>query len=173
MKLGTDSQSAFRNVLVRNLSIGGPPPDLPAARRRRADSGISWEIVDGGVAENICARNIDIARADSPLFLRLGDRGRVRPEARRPAPGQLRRIVYDHISGEDNGPRGSYFMGLPERHIEDVALRDVALEVGATDQPVPKQEDIEEMRDVYPDAHMIAGRYRRMACGHAMSMDSH
>jgi hypothetical protein len=70
-------------------------------------------------------------------------------------PGRLRRIVYDQISGEDNGSRGSYFMGLPERHIEDIALRDVVLEVGATDKPIPNQEGIGEMRDTYPDAHMI------------------
>jgi hypothetical protein len=156
VKLGTDSQSAFRNVLIRNLQLGGPPADMPAINRRRSESGISWEIVDGGVAENVYARNIRIARADSPLFLRLGDRGRVRPEQSRPAPGRLRRIVYEGISGEDNGARGSYFMGLPDRHIEDVALSDVNLLVGATDRPVPKQEGIAEMRDLYPDAHMIA-----------------
>ena len=46
-------------------------------------------------------------------------------------------------------------MGLPERPIEDVALRDVRLQVGATDKPAPKQEAIAEMRDTYPDAHMI------------------
>lgn len=77
------------------------------------------------------------------------------PESPRPKPGSLRRIVYDQISGADNGSRGSYFMGLPERHIEDVALRDVALQVGGTDKSVPRQEDIPEMRDTYPDAHMI------------------
>ncbi|HTQ35490.1 MAG TPA: glycosyl hydrolase family 28 protein [Steroidobacteraceae bacterium] len=157
LKLGTDSQSGFRNVLARNLDIGGPPPELPAINRKRSDSGISWEIVDGGVAENLCARDIRIARADSPLFLRLGDRGRVRPEEPKPPPGRLRRIVFANVSGTDNGARGSYFMGLPERHIEDVALREVNLEVGATDQPVPKQQDIAEMRADYPDAHMIAG----------------
>ncbi len=157
IKLGTDSQSVFRNVLLRNLQIGGPSADMPAINRRRAESGISWEIVDGGRAENIYAKNIDITRADSPLFLRLGDRGRVRPEESRPTPGTLRRIVYEQISGADNGSRGSYFMGLPERHIQDVVLSDVALEVGATDKPVPKQADIAEMRNVYPDAHMIQG----------------
>jgi hypothetical protein len=47
-------------------------------------------------------------------------------------------------------------MGLPDRHIEDVALSDVNLLVGATDRPAPKQEGIAEMRDLYPDAHMIA-----------------
>ncbi len=156
VKLGTDSQSVFRNVLIRNLQIGGPSAEMFAVNRRRSESGISWEIVDGGVAENIYARDIEISRADSPLFLRLGDRGRVRPEEARPKPGTLRRIVYERISGTDNGSRGSYFMGLPERHIQDVALRDVTLEVGATDKPVPKQEAIPEMRDTYPDAHMIA-----------------
>ncbi|MEJ0005169.1 MAG: glycosyl hydrolase family 28 protein [Steroidobacteraceae bacterium] len=155
IKLGTDSQSVFRNVLIRNLDLGGPSQQMSAVNRRRAESGVSWEIVDGGVAQNIYARNIRISRADSPLFLRLGDRGRVRPGEPRPKPGSLRRIVYDQISGADNGSRGSYFMGLPERHIEDVALRDVALQVGGTDKSVPRQEDIPEMRDTYPDAHMI------------------
>ena len=155
VKLGTDSQSVFRNVLIQNLQIGGPTAEMPAINRRRAESGISWEIVDGGVAENVYARHIHIARADSPLFLRLGDRGRVRPGQPRPRPGTLRRIVYDQISGADNGARGSYFMGLPERHIQDVALRDVALEVAASDKPVPSQGSIAEMRDTYPDAHMI------------------
>ena len=139
VKLGTDSQSIFRNVLLRNLQIGGPSADMPAINRRRAESGISWEIVDGGRAENIYARNIQISRADSPLFLRLGDRGRVRPGEPRPAPGTLRHIVYDQISGEDNGSRGSYFMGLPQRPIQDVALRDVDLGVSATDKPVPSR----------------------------------
>jgi polygalacturonase len=156
IKLGTDSQSVFRNVLIRNLQIGGPAADMVAINRRRSESGISWEIVDGGVAENIYARDIHISRADSPLFLRLGDRGRVRPEETRPKPGTLRRIVYDRISGTDNGSRGSYFIGLPERPIRDVALRDVMLQVGAADKPVPRQDAIGEMRDTYPDAHMIA-----------------
>jgi hypothetical protein len=155
IKLGTDSQSVFRNVLIQNLELGGPAADMPAINRRRTESGISWEIVDGGLAENIYARNIHIARADSPLFLRLGDRGRVRPGEARPKPGIMRRIVYDRISGADNGSRGSYFMGLPERHIEDVALRDIALQVSATDKAVPRQADIPPLRDTYPDAHMI------------------
>jgi polygalacturonase len=155
IKLGTDSQSMFRNVLLRNLQIGGPAADMPAINRRRSESGISWEIVDGGTAENVYARDIRIARADSPLFLRLGDRGRVRPEETRPKPGTLRRIVYERISGEDNGSRGSYFMGLPERPIQDVVLRDVTLGVTATVKPVAQQATLGEMRDTYPDAHMI------------------
>jgi len=155
IKFGTDSQGDFRRILVRNLELGGPAPEMRSLNRRRADSGISWEVVDGGTVEDIFATQINIVRAESPLFLRLGDRGRVRPENPRPAPGHLRRIVFDRITGNDNGVRGSYFIGIPDRHIEDVALRDLKLEVGAASQAVPAESTIPEMRADYPDAHMI------------------
>lgn len=43
-----------------------------------------------------------VVRAEIPLFLRLGDRGRVRPEEARLAPGRLRRIVFEQFTVEDN-----------------------------------------------------------------------
>jgi hypothetical protein len=155
IKFGTDSQGDFRRILVRNLEVGGPSPQMRSLNPRCADSGISWEMVDGGTVENILATHIHVVRAESPLFLRLGDRGRVRPEEPRPAPGRLRRIVFDQVTGEDNGSRGSYFMGLEDKPIEDVALQDIRLEVRATDKPVPQENDVPEMRGDYPDAHMI------------------
>jgi len=155
LKFGTDSQGDFRRVLVRDIETGGPGPDMRALNRRLADSGISWEVVDGGTVEDIVARRVNIVRAKSPLFLRLGDRGRVRPEQARPVPGMLRRIVYDGITGSDNGMRGSYFMGIPDRHIEDIVLRDVKIAMTASDLPVPDENAIPEMRGDYPDALMI------------------
>lgn len=156
LKFGTDSQGDFRRVLVRNLEVGGPSASMRSFNRRRAISGVSWEVVDGGTVEDIVATGIRIVRAQSPLFLRLGDRGRVRPEDKRPPPGNLRRIVFDGISGDDNGARGSFFLGLADKPIEDVALRDLRLEVGAHDA-VPDEDAIPEMRGDYPDAQMIGG----------------
>jgi hypothetical protein len=155
LKFGTDSQGDFRRVLARNLEVGGPSREMRALTRRRADSGISWEVVDGGVAEDILATHINIVRAESPLFLRLGDRGRTRPEDPRPAVGKLRRIVFEHISGDDNGSRGSYFMGIADSPIEDVLIQDLHLKVSATHESVPDEKTIAEYRGDYPDAHMI------------------
>lgn len=155
LKFGTDSQGDFRRVLARNLEVGGSGPQMRALIRRKSDSGISWEVVDGGTVEDILATDIRIVRAESPLFLRLGDRGRVRPEDPKPAPGRMRRIVFQNITGDDNGSRGSYFLGLPERPIEDVLLQDVKLPVSATHEAVPDEKDIGEMRAEYPDAHML------------------
>jgi len=155
LKFGTDSEAPLRRVLARNLELGGPGPGMRALRRRRAESGISWESMDGAAVEEVLATDIDIVRAQSPLFLRLGDRGRRRPGQPRPAPGKLRRIVYDRISGTDNGPRGSYFVGLPDHPIEDVVIRDLRLQVNATHEPAPDEHAVSEFQGVYPDAAMI------------------
>ncbi len=155
LKLGTDSQSVFRNVLARHLTVGGVSAEMRHVKPVGADSGISWEVVDGGLAENILATDIRIIRARSPLFMRVDDRGRVRPGEPKPPVGTLRRVVFERITGEDNGPRGSYFIGIPAKRIADVALRDVNLSSLPTTKPVLDEAAIPEMYNVYPDAHML------------------
>jgi len=155
LKFGTDSEAPFRRVLARNLELGGPAAGMPALRRRSAESGISWESVDGGTVEDVLATGIDIVRAQSPLFLRLGDRGRTRPGRPRPRPGKLRRIVYDRIRGDEDGPRGSYFAGLPGHPIEDVVIRDLRLKVNAAHGHAPAESAVSQFEGVYPDAAMI------------------
>ena len=56
----------------------------------------------------------------------------------KPAPGRMRRIVFETATGAANGSRGSMILRIPERPIEDVVLRDVAF-----------------VRDLHPDAHML------------------
>jgi hypothetical protein len=155
LKFGTDSQDHFRNVLVRNVTLGGPADDMRAINRRKADGGISWEIVDGGTLERVLVHDARIVRAESPLFLRLGDRGRVRPEQQRPGPGVLRYIVYDRISGDDNGVRGSFFTGVANAQIEHVLLRDVDLAMSASSEAGASPADIPEAPAEYPDPHMF------------------
>lgn len=156
LKFGTDSQGDLRNVLVRNVVLGGPSGEMRALNRRKADGGISWETVDGGTVERLLVHDAKIVRAESPLFLRLGDRGRVRPEQARPAPGNLRHIVFDRISGEDNGMRGSFFTGVEGKVIEHVLLRDVNLAMAAATAPAIQAAAIAEDRAEYPDPHMFA-----------------
>jgi polygalacturonase len=155
IKFGTDSQADFRDVLVRNVEIGGTPDNLPAMHRRKAISGFSWESIDGGVVEDVYAHDVRIDRSRAPIFLRLEDRARVRPEDPRPAPGHLRRIVFEDVAGADNGSLASLILGLPERPIEDVVLRRVSLGVTPTDLAPPAEDAIPEKRDAYPDANMF------------------
>ena len=154
VKLGTDSQSHFRNVLVRHCEVGGVSAAMRHVKPVGADSGISWEVVDGGIAENILATDIHIVRARSPFFMRLEDRGRVQPGQPKPDLGTLHKVVFEHITGSDNGPRGSYFIGVPEKHIADVVLHDIRIGMMATTGGL-REDQIGEMRGIYPDAHML------------------
>ena len=155
LKVGTDTQSDFRQVLVRNCAIGGVAEDARGIKHPCSDSGISLEMVDGGVLEDFLITDVDIQRAWSPIFMRLEDRGRVRPDLPKPPVGTLRRVVIERVTGCDNGPRGSYMLGVPEKCIRDVILRDVRLAQLPSVKPVSSGADFDEMRGVYPDAHMI------------------
>jgi Glycosyl hydrolases family 28 len=129
LKFGTSSEGGFRNVLIRNIKLGGVPKDLPALRHRLAISGISWESVDGSTIENVLVTNAQIDQADSPIFLRLGNRGRIRPDRPNPQPGKMRHLIFDHISGNDNGTLGSIIAGIPGSKIQDVVIRNMKLTV--------------------------------------------
>ena len=155
LKVGTDTQSDFRQVLVRSCQIGGVDEDARGIKHPCSDSGISLEMVDGGTLEDFLITNIDIQRAWSPLFMRLEDRGRVRPDLPKPPVGTLRRVVIEHVTGCDNGPRGSYFLGVPEKPIEDVILHDIHLTQHPSQKPLTTEDSFDDMRGIYPDAHMI------------------
>ena len=155
LKVGTDTQSDFRQVLVRSCQIGGVDEDARGIKHPCSDSGISLEMVDGGTLEDFLITNIDIQRAWSPLFMRLEDRGRVRPDLPKPPVGTLRRVAVEHVTGCDNGPRGSYFLGVPEKPIEDIILHDIHLMQHPSQKPLTTEDSFDDMRGIYPDAHMI------------------
>lgn len=155
VKVGTDTQGDFRQVLIRRCRIGGLAEDPSGLKHACADSGISLEMVDGGTLEDFLIRDIYITRAWSPFFLRLENRGRVKPGDPTPGPGTLRRVIFSNISGDENGPRGSYMLGIPEKPIESVAFHNILIRQKASAGPVLSDSDFSEMRGVYPDAHMI------------------
>ena len=87
VKVGTDTQGDFRQVYIRRCRIGGLAEDPSGLKHACADSGISLEMVDGGTLENFLIEDIHMIRAWSPFFLRLENRGRVKPGDPAPGPG--------------------------------------------------------------------------------------
>ena len=155
VKVGTDTQGDFRQVLIRNCRIGGLSEDPSGLKHPCADSGVSLEMVDGGVLEDFWLTGLHIARAWTPFFLRLENRGRVRPMDPPPGPGTLCRVLFSDITGEDNGPRGSYLLGIPEKPIEEIAFSNVWLRQYPWEGPAPDAGNYSDFRGAYPDAHMI------------------
>ena len=157
VKIGTDTQGDFRRILVRRCVIGGLAEDPSGLKHPCSDSAVSLEMLDGGTAEDILLTDLTMTRAWSPVFMRLEDRGRVRPGDPKPAPGNLRRCAVTHVTGSECGPRGSYLLAVPEKAIEDVLLSDITVSQYASRKPVLDESAVSDLRGVYPDAHMIDG----------------
>ena len=155
IKIGTDTQGDFRRIFIRNCTIGGMTASMRHIKPLGADSGISLEMLDGGTVEDIWIQDITMSDARSPFFIRMDDRGRVRPEEDKPPIGTLRNVIIEEIKGINCGPWGSYFLGYPEKCFENVLLRNVKIEQEASHRPLSTDDDFEEMHNWYPDAHMI------------------
>lgn len=156
LKIGTDTQGDFKNIIIRNVILGGLG-DKTADFRGRTDcsTGITLETVDGGDVENIFIQNVDISHSRCPVFMYIGDRGRTISK-QKPSIGCLRNVQILNVTGKDNGIQGSLITGIPEKSIENVKIQNVRLETagGGTDNlrnvKVP-------LRTKYPDAQS----YRR------------
>ncbi|MCW3786445.1 glycoside hydrolase family 28 protein [Plebeiibacterium sediminum] len=154
-KIGTDTQGSFRNIIARNLILGGIPDSLESFRGHEASTGITLVTVDGGTVENIILTDITINQSRCPIFLRIGDRGRVMKGMPKPEPGSLQNIIIKNIDGKDNYTQGSLITGMEGYPVENVIIKDmnISMQGGGTDSmahaTVP--EDIAG----YPDAHQF------------------
>ncbi len=153
LKIGTDTQGDFRRIYARNLRLGGVPIDMPSLRgKRECSTGITLATVDGGDVEDILIEKCVIERTRSPIFLRIGSRGRLLPGMPPAKIGALRRIVIEDITGQDNFRQGSSISGINGGMIEDVVIRRVNIGMvgGGTEQMVNGK--VPENEKGYPDA---------------------
>lgn len=178
LKFGTASYTPFRRVRAEHLEI------YDTYR-----SAVALEAVDGGTIEDITVRHLRARNTGNAFFLCIGQRnGRV-------PPGYLRRVEFSDFVVEvpagkpdtgyaHEGPMPkvpmnvapAVIVGLPERAVEDVVLKDVTIrygggarreraEVGWTDFKA-----IPERRENYPEFSMFGelpawGLFLRHATG--------
>ncbi len=142
-KLGTESEGDFRSIAFSNSVV---------ARRalgRAPITGVAIESVDGGEISGIEVSNIVIRGARTPIFMRLGNRGR---GMRVRIPGSIGDISFSNIIALD-AARPCSFDGLPGYPIRRVTVADVDVEeIGGDrfdDLAVP------ELPQAYPQGEMF------------------
>lgn len=168
-KFGTDTQGNFHNIIARNLLLGGLPDSLYSFRKRyECSTGITLETVDGGNVKNILIENITINRSRCPIFLYIGNRGRVLADEK-PAPGYLKNIVIRNVKGVENRRQGSLITGIPEQLIENIVIRnlDISMMGGGTtemtERSVPETVSYPDAQDFRADGLPAYGFYIRYA----------
>lgn len=180
VKLGTETNGGFRNVNISGIVVK-PSSDQSTqffgAPSKIGTSAISLEIVDGGTMENVSLTNFTVEGTESPIFIRLANRGRgyklrggdgtlsgqgnddtIAELIPIDHVGKMRGLRLSHISVRDAGPVGCSITGLPGHPVEDVTLTDITLhhaggvttaDLGAIDAALQ-----DEKAKEYPEATM-------------------
>jgi polygalacturonase len=161
LKIGTGTEGGFENITFSNSVIFNNRDDL----NTRVIAGIALDIVDGGWLEGLIVSGIQMQRARTPIFLRLGARSKPHNN---PQAG-MRGIMIENIQAS-GAVVASSIVGLEGMEIEDVSLSNLRLDnafAGTADlvnAPVP------ELPKDYPEARMFgrlpaSGLYCRHANG--------
>ena len=154
VKLGTETNGGFRNILIRGIVVK-PSADQRTKffGRERGTSALSLEIVDGGVMENVTVDGMTITGTESPVFVRLGHRGRgwtfsksgadafvaqslaggnegatrsQKPDSIETV-GSMRSIYINNVRAKDCGNFGCSITGLPGHPVEDIHVSNVSI----------------------------------------------
>ena len=136
VKLGTETNGGFRNVNISGIVV------KPSADQKEkffgqwiGSSAISLEIVDGGVLENVNISDFTVEGTESPIFIRLGNRGRgylssgANMEAIVPINhvGHIDGVHLNNIQIRHAGSMGCSITGLPGHPVRNVSLSNISL----------------------------------------------
>lgn len=162
IKFGTDSSGGFKNVLLKDNVI------LNSNR-----AAIAFELVDGGVMENITVDGLKVESASCAFFIKLGNRARevyVDGEWVKPDVGAIKGIVIKNVIASI-GPspkklKGSYSNSIPittasitaypGQFIENVTLENISIKVRGLRKPVETMPlTVRENIKGYPTCYMM------------------
>jgi polygalacturonase len=156
IKMGTESTGGFKNIRITNCEIR--PSEVREVIYGFPDgiSGISLEIVDGGVMEDIEISDVVMDGPEVPLFIRLGNRARPHMEGIDSVPvGRLGQVRIRNIIARNAGTTGCSLSGIEGHPASDITLENLDLEfrggveAGSFSQAVP------ELEILYPEATMF------------------
>ena len=156
IKCGTESTGGFKNFTISNCVIKPSADEEPIFGKPAGISGISLEIVDGGVMEGITISNISMDGPEVPIFIRLGNRARKHfPEAETPPVGKLSNVLISQVIARNTGKTGCAITGIPGYPVRNIKLSNMILEfAGGVKDPVDPA-DVPELEDLYPEATMF------------------
>ena len=171
IKLGTETNGGFRNIHISGIKV------KPSSDQKEkffgqwiGSSAISLEIVDGGVLENVSVSDMTVEGTESPIFIRLGNRGRGYQYASVASDlesatlipishvGTINGIRLDNIHIRNAGSMGCSITGLPDHPVENIQVSNVTIhhKGGVTADEMAHINDSvrDEKEKEYPEATM-------------------
>jgi hypothetical protein len=154
IKAGTESTGGFRNITISNMVVNPSSVVTTTFGKPGGISGISLEVVDGGIMEGVSISHVVIDGPEVPIYIRLGNRGRKHWEgAPQPGVGSMRGISLSHVIANNVGSTGCSITGVTGHSVDDVSLEDIRLNFAGGIDKEPNA-IVEELADQYPEATM-------------------
>ena len=167
IKLGTETNGGFRNISVSGIVVK-PSSDQKEKffGQWTGSSAISLEIVDGGVMENVSVSDIVVEGTESPIFVRLGNRGRGYLSSGKDMEhivpiehvGSISGVHLSNIHIRNAGAMGCSITGLEGHPVERVWLTNITIHhkggVQAADLNAINEAVADEKEKEYPEATM-------------------
>jgi polygalacturonase len=137
-KCGTETTGGFKNITVSNiivrpcesriLPVNGIK-DIPGFGQDEGQSAIALQMMDGGIMENINISDFVIDSIETPIFIKLGNRGRKhRFDAPNPGPGSIKNIRIGNITAKNAGIIANSITGYPGQYVENVHLYNIDIQ---------------------------------------------
>jgi len=156
VKCGTESIGGFKNISVSNLVVKPSAHPTKISGEYGGIGGIVLTLVDGGILDGITVSNVSIDGPETPIFLRLGDRGRtVEPDQPKPPAGRFRNVRIGQVVASGAGNIGCAIAGLPEHPIENVSLNHIRIAFKGGGTRGDAERVLEEKPDGYPESNMF------------------
>jgi hypothetical protein len=154
--MGTESGGGFQDITVRDCRVFSPRHSKVTYGKQRGLAGIALEIVDGGRLDNVNVSNIQIDGVTSPIFIRLGNRGRPYENRKvKPGIGTLRNVTLTNITATRASSTGCSITGLPGHPVESISLKDIRLSFDGGEPRERASVQVSERPESYPECKMF------------------
>lgn len=182
LKLGTRGHGGFRDIEMTDCTLRPCRadgirnwsrwlPKIPGVRDAVTGlAGIAVEMVDGGVAENIRFRNIDMTAGgvQTPVFVRLGNR----TSHSSGSVAKLSNVLIENVKGKAASSIASSITGVQGLRPQGITLRNVDIELKGGGLKADSMCEVPERAADYPENRMFdfqmlpaSGFYLRHADG--------
>ena len=156
-KLGTESNTGFKNIVATNLVIKpSSHADQLIYGHTGGSSGIALEIADGGTLDGVVISNVTIQGTWTPIFIRLDNRARpYRDDQVINKVGQLKNVSISNVIVTGAGNLGCSITGIPGYPVENISLSNISISFdgGGTKDLIHRE--IPEKEKDYPEAEMF------------------
>ena len=159
IKCGTESNGGFKDIIIQDCIITPSDHEEVVYGLKEGLAGIALEVVDGGIMDNVSVSGIHITGTAAPVFIRLGDRGRVFKKGQsKPGVGIMQNISLSEIISEGSSNMGCMIAGISDHPIKNLLFSNIKLSFKGGGKVEDGTRQFDEKSDQYPECTMFAER---------------